>query len=139
MSIERLQTIARLLPYALREQVVGYARSVATAAPEIAEAAGVRLTDRMRDDLTFVAGLRKLYGICASSYWAVDGAASFLSQRDVASVRMGSTDYSRGGQFHLRLRQMLNDLDRLLEDHDLRPTVRSESYIDIARRLAHEP
>ena len=137
MAIEQLQAAVVALPYNLREQVLGYARSVDAAAPEIAREAGVVLTLYVRDQLAFIAGVRKLYAITASSYWAVDNAAQFLEQQDVAAVRVGRTDYSRGGQMHSGLRSTLEDFDRVVVQYDLRSNI-DAPYVDVVRRLANE-
>jgi hypothetical protein len=137
MSVQRVQRIAQRLPYSLREQVIGYARSVADVTAEIAEQAGVPMTASLRDQLALLAGLKKLYSISSAGYWAVDGAGAYLQRQDVSSVRIGSTDYSRGGDFHYALRTLLQDFDRFLAAHDLAELVAVDSYAELAQRLVN--
>jgi hypothetical protein len=137
MSIDRLQLAVQSLPYNLREQVLGYARSVDAAAPDIAREARIDLSPLIRDQLVFLAGLRKFYAICASSYWAVDNASAFLQLQDVGAIRVGRTDYSRGGELHTGLRVMLRDFDIILRQYDL-VGIADVSYTELLSRLANE-
>lgn len=114
MSIRIAQSLTRDLPYSLQEQVLSYARSVEAALPDIQAEAGVDLTEGEQEQILLLAALRKLHGICASSYWAVENAGAILARQDTWSVRIGGTSYSRGGDFHTALRVMLNDLETVL-------------------------
>jgi hypothetical protein len=137
MSLDRLQNVVRGLPYNLRDQVIGYARSVDAAAPDIAREADVELSRDLRDRLVFLAGVRKLYAICASTYWAVDNATAFLGRQDISSVRVGRTDYSRGGEIHAGLRALYRDFEAILGQYDLQAVV-DGSFPDLLILLAHE-
>ncbi len=137
MSIGRLQRALGPLPYSLREQIVGYARSVDAAAPEIARGANVQLSTDVRDRFVFAAGLRKYYALCASSFWAIDNAAAILETLDVGSVRVGRTDYSRGADMHVGLRRALADFDSLINQYDLL-MITNGSLTDLMSRLASD-
>lgn len=137
MSIARLQLALTRLPYGLREQILGYARTVDAAAPEIAREARVELDSRLREDLVFLAGLRKFYAICAASYWAIDNSTAFLRAREIERVLVGRTDYSRGGEMHRGLRGALADFDQILAQYELRD-IEDANYATLLSRLASE-
>jgi hypothetical protein len=134
--MDHLQRAFGELPYALREQVYGYARSVGESSREIAIDANIEWSPELHDRLVFFAGVRKLYGICASSFWAVDNAGAFMRRNDVNTVRVGGTNYSRGAEIHTGLRRMLSDFDGLLRDYDL-TMLTDFSYVELARRVTN--
>ena len=57
------------LPWILREQVLGYARSIEAALPDIFLNAGRRFDQAIANHVVLLLGIRKLYGIVAGSYW----------------------------------------------------------------------
>jgi hypothetical protein len=138
MSVRLVQQVVNSLPYAIREQVLGYARSVDFVALDIAADVGIQLTEAIRDQVALVAAVKKLYSICSASYWAVDGAGLFLQREGAESVRVGSTDYSRGGGFHLSLRRLLASFDVLLAEQGMSDIVSTGSYGEIILRLSNE-
>lgn len=121
----------------LREQVIGYARTVDAASSEIAREARIEWTPSLRDDLVFVAGLRKFYSICASSFWAIDNATAFMRDQQVSRVRVGRTDYSRGSPLHAGLRAILRDFDLILQQYQI-GRIADVSYVELIQRLANE-
>lgn len=125
MSIALLSSTLKELPYSLREQVLGYAESVAAAAPSIAAEVGIDPSQQRVDELVFLAGIRKLYGLVASSYWALDNSTSLLTTSGVHSVRVGTQDYSRGSSLHTSLKDLFEALDHVLEREGLR------EYLDL--------
>lgn len=135
MSLKQLETIIAPLPYNLRDQISGYARSVSAALPEIAKEANVEMTDAIEDKLVFFAGLSKLYSLCAAFFWAIDNAGYFLEQNAVTSVRAGSMDYSRGSAFHKQMHEMLSDIENILRKYELLADAANPSYVDLARRF----
>lgn len=138
MSIQLLKKILAPLPYTLKEQVLGYARSVDVALPEIATEASVELTSELTDKIVFFAGISKIYSICSASYWAVDNACHFLEQSDVVSVRSGSTYFSRRSDFHQELKTMFHDIEQILEKENLLTFAANPSYAELLKRLADE-
>lgn len=114
MSVSLLASTLQDLPYSLREQVIGYAESVSAAAPTIAASVDVTLSPQLSDQLVFLAGVRKLHGLVASSFWALDNATSLLALSEVRSVRVGALDYSRGSPLHTSLRELLDALELAL-------------------------
>ncbi|MEQ8690197.1 MAG: hypothetical protein RIC89_05085 [Pseudomonadales bacterium] len=137
MSLHALEEVLSDLPYALREQVFGYARSIDVVSEEICRNAGVQPSSKLLDQLVFVAGLRKLFSIVDSNYWIIDNAGALLSQTaDVGQVRIGSTDFSRRGQYHLALEQMRRDFLSLLDENSISEFVVESDYQEIARMLA---
>lgn len=135
MSLDRLATAIEPLPYSLKEPIFGYARAVEQAAPSIARGAGIELSDSLSDALVFAAGVRKYYAFCHSAFWAIDNSARFLHSQEVDRVRVGRTDYSRGGELHRELGRALQDFDAVLRDHRLQVAT-DGSLADLLLQLA---
>ncbi len=84
------------------------------ASHDISREAEIDLTEELRDQLVLVAGIRKLYAICSSSYWLLYNSTKLLGS-EVAGIRVGGTTFSpEGGQFQ-RLSGLLQSLDMVLE------------------------
>lgn len=137
MSLRYVNKFAPSLPYTLREQVLDYARSVDQASLNISKDAEIELTEELQDQLVLVAGVRKLYAICSSSYWLLYNSTRVLGNGN-AGIRVGNTTFSReGGQF-LNLFNLLRDLETVLEEQGLNRDVIQQPYPDILRFLANE-
>lgn len=135
MSYRKLQETVKGLPWALEEQVLGYARSVDEALPEIFKEAGRAFDRAIGDQIVFLAGVRKLHSIVASSYWTLDNSGRLLETLDVSSIRAGSLDLSRGGALHARLASLVNSLEKALEKHDIRQYI-GVDYATLVRTLS---
>ena len=134
MSLALLASTLEDLPYALREQVIGYAQSVKSALSSIAQDAGIPISQSVGDQVVFLAGLRKLHGIVASSYWALDNSTTLLLRSDIDRVRVGGQDYSRGSEYHQSLKSVLDNLESALLKHDVKRYL-SMPYSDLVREL----
>jgi len=120
VSYKELEETVKGLPWALEEQVLGYARSVDDALPEIFREAGRAFDRALADQVVFLAGLRKLHSIVAGNYWTLDNSGKLLETLDVSKIRAGSLDLSRGGDLHVRLESLVKSLERALEKNDVR-------------------
>jgi hypothetical protein len=136
MSIRLVQQWTARLPYALREQVVGYARSVEQALPEIQDEAKVELASSDRDLVVFLAGLRKLYSLVSSSYWTVENAGEILTRHGAGAARSGNTYYSRDSELFVGLRQALDEMQTLLREHAIEEELLLTSYTDLVKWIA---
>ena len=81
-----------------REDVIGYARSVDAALPEIFRDAGIAERPDLRDQLVLVAGAKKLHAICSSAFWILEHSLSGLKSADVQQIRMGGIYVARGSR-----------------------------------------
>ena len=125
------------LPYALADQVSGYARSVVGAAPNIFRDAGVKLNPASLERIEFIAGMRKLLSILESNYWVLDNAGALLpGQAENSQIRVGSSDLSRNGEYHQQLHKLLDGFRKILSERELLHTIRNMSYSEIAREIA---
>jgi hypothetical protein len=131
LSIEALEEITEVLPYGIREDILGYARSVRDALPEILAQAGLGRDPLLESKVIFVGGLKKLHALVSSSYWALDSALVGLSRSGVHEVRLGSISITRGSSLHLRLRQVLAELEDLLREGGILEAVRARSYSEV--------
>jgi hypothetical protein len=114
MSLRYVEGFADRLPYALRVQVVDYARSINDAAEDIFTEAKRKMTDELRDQLTLLAAIRKLHAICSSSFWILYNSAELLGP-NVSAIRAGSRIYSPATRDFAALQMLLNNLDETLE------------------------
>jgi len=96
MSLELVEEFAQQLPFRLREDVIGYARSVQAAVPDIFREARMTLDQGLADQLVFVAGIKKLYAICSGTFWILDNSLHSLQQAQAYEIKVGSMRISRG-------------------------------------------
>lgn len=125
MIPKELQNTVEGLPWSLREQVIGYARSVDDALPAIFREAKRDFDSALGDQVVFFAGIKKLYSIVGSSYWALDNSGKLLETLDVSSISAGGLDLTRGGDLHHRLKALVHSLDKALEKNNVR------QYLDL--------
>jgi len=130
MSLELVQEFAQQLPFRLREDVVGYARSVQAAVPDIFREAGITLDQRLAGQLVFVAGIKKLYAICSGTFWILDNSLHSLQHTQTYEVKIGSMRISRESREYEQLRDLLNDLDNTLAEQRLGEIVHVSSYTE---------
>ena len=133
MSVASVQAWAARLPYNLQEQVVGYARSVESALPEIQAEAGVELRANERDTLVLLAGLRKLYSLVYSSYWAIENTGSILSHLGSTQIRSGGTFYSPGSELYIGLRIALEEMQGIIRESEVDERTLMGPYDRLAR------
>ncbi|MBI4382301.1 MAG: hypothetical protein HY574_14075 [candidate division NC10 bacterium] len=137
MSLAILEQITRELPAKLSGDVVSYAKSVEAALPEIFRTADVRRTDELARQLVFIAGVKKLYSICSSSFWILENSLHAL-RHQAQEVRLGSLIVSRGSPYFRRLQQLQTDLVEILSEQGLFEFMELGSYSEIVRRLSRE-
>lgn len=135
MSIALLSSTVAELPFALREQITGYAESVKLALPAIFADAGVTTRQDVSDQVVFLAGIKKFYSLVASNYWALDNSASLLQSADVTRIRIGAQDFSRGGQLHSSLRSALEAVENILAREEIKEFL-DLSYVELVQQLA---
>jgi len=120
MIPKELQNTVEALPWSLRDQVIGYAKSVDDALPEIFRETGREFDRSLGDQLVFFAGVKKLYSIVGSCYWALDNSGKLLESLEVSTIRAGGLDLTRGGSLHTRLLALVTSLDIALEQNNVR-------------------
>src|SRR5262245_6012058 len=119
MSLSALRNTVVELPRVIADQVLGYAESVEQELPSIFAQSGRQFDHTLADQLVFLAGVKKLHAIVASSYWTLDNSATLLAGLNVDNIRIGEFDYSRGGALHRTLRDLLDNLENVLAVHNL--------------------
>lgn len=136
MSLTLLSSTVSELPFALREQILGYAESVKHALPTIFADAGIaNIRQEVADHVIFLAGIKKLHSLVASNYWALDNSASLLQAADVKSIRIGSRDFSRGGELHTSLKSALQEVENILSRLEIMDLL-DLSYVELVQQLA---
>lgn len=138
MSVPQLIGMLQGLPPALKDQVVEYARAIESAADDIFQDAGIQRDSALTSKLVIIAGVRKLYAIVESNYWIIEHAGMLLERTTQSSaVRVGSTDFSRGGEYHRTLERMRLEIGNAIEDAGLAPYVYQSGYKEVVRELAN--
>jgi hypothetical protein len=138
MSLKRVEEFTESLPYRLREEVLGYARSVQDALGDIFREARMRSDAELGNQLVFLAGIKKLHAICGGTFWILDNSLTSLAQVDTYEVRVGSLRISRGSKEYRQLRDLLNDIEVVLAQHEITELVQLRSYAEILRLLRNE-
>lgn len=138
MSLERVQELVQELPPRLRDDVVAYARSVESAAPDIFREARIAFDPRLADQLVFLAGVKKLYAICSGTYWILDNSLHSLQKAETYEVKIGSLRISRGSKEYGQFQALLGDLDEILMKQELYELVQVSSYVETLHRLRDE-
>jgi hypothetical protein len=138
MSIERVQSLLGEFPTNLSDPVIGYAESVRAALPDILHEAGVSPDQVLEDEIVYIAGIRKLYGIVSSTFWTLQKALAKLDQREIPTVRVGGHRYSFQSPEYRRLELLHGSLRLLLEEENLMRFMQQTNYAGIVRALADE-
>jgi hypothetical protein len=120
MSYRELEETVMDLPWLLKEQVLGYARSVDEALPAIFHESNRSFDRALADQIVFLAGIRKLHSIVSGNYWALDNSGKLLESLEVTKISAGSHDLSRGGELHQLLGSLIKSLENALDKNDVR-------------------
>ena len=137
MSIASLAATTEDLPAPIRDQVIGYARTVYDAARDISEQAGVPYSSELANQLAFFAGIRKLYSLVASCYWTLDNSAHLLKLQNLGGIHIGSRDLSAGSEYHRTLRNAVDAMDQELQRLNVRGYL-DLPYDKLAQALCHD-
>ena len=137
MSMHAVADIAQDLPRPIAAEVLGYARSVQSALPEIFQDAGISEDRELGDRLVLIAGFKKIRSLISSQFWTLDSSLHLMREADVAAVRIGSLEISRGSDYHRRLQEAVRELDQILADADVTELLEIRSYSELALRLRH--
>ena len=138
MSLELVFQFTERLPFKIREEVLGYARSVEDALDEIFRDAEIKSDRELGDQLVFLAGVKKLHAVCTCTFWILENSLTSLQQSGTYQVRIGSLKISRNSREYKQLADLLNDLELLLSRHGLTDFVRLRSYAEILQALRDE-
>lgn len=138
MSLRAVQSFCEPLPRALRDQVVGYARSVSDAFFNIAREAQVRPHGNLQNQLVFVAGIKRLYSLLRADYWLVENAISLLKSYDVDGFQLGRQTLAGDTPEHRDILAAYQELRGYLEEEGLWHLVQMNSYPEILKELDSE-
>src|SRR5262245_54722120 len=135
MSMRALSEIAETLPRPISEDVIGYARSVQSALPEIFREARIPDDPNLGDRVVLLAGLKKLESILSSHFWTLDNSLRLMEEAKVRSVRIGQKEISRGSDYHQGLYEAIRELEEVFAKEDLSELLHLRSYSDMLSRL----
>lgn len=135
MGLQDVRDLVSDLPRSLGDQIIGYAESVERSLPGIFDEAGRRQTPKLSRQVVFIAGLKKLHWLAASSYWTLDNSGRLLQSMDVHSIRIGRADVSRGSDIYQELKELVDTLERTLRDKQVMGYLMM-SWPDLVNELA---
>lgn len=119
MSLKSVREMVSGLPRSLGDQVVGYAESVERALPEMFREARRKRTEKLANQVVFIAGLKKLHWLVASSYWTLHHSSNLLGSMDVDHIRIGRTAVSKGSEVYEELHRVTKELEVVLSNNDV--------------------
>jgi len=135
MIPQPLRVVTEELPWRLRQDVEGYVQSVSAAAPEIFSEVRVRFTDELNEQFLFAVGMKRLWALVNGSYWLLDNSLTLGERNEVTSYQVGSAYQRRGGDLHVALRTLRNDLHAYFAEHELDDIVEARSPREVLARL----
>lgn len=140
VSLRDVEQFAQELPHVIADDVVLYARSVRDALPDIFREANVEPSERISDQVVFIAGVKRLEAICSSNLWTLDNALSNLAKAHSDSVgrievRIGSLSVSRNSEYYQNLATLNRGLQLLLQRLEISDLVAMNRYVDIVKEL----
>jgi len=138
LDFDALTRTVECLPPALKDQVLGYARSIGATAPQIFRDAGVNISSMASGRLVFFAGIRKLYSIIESSHWILDNAGAILERQNLYRIQVGGSDFSRNGEYHRELKTLKRGFDRFLHEQGLEEYIEIRCDAELARAIVNE-
>jgi len=140
MSLALVHAFAEELPPRLRDSVIGYARSVQDALPDIFRDAELRQDQGLADQLVLFAGIKKLYAICSGTFWILDNSLRSLREAQTyeVQVQVGSMRISRGSKEWTQLRDLLDNLEGILKEQRIQDMMFITSYAEVLHRLRDE-
>jgi hypothetical protein len=141
------------LPFRIRDNLEGYVLSIEQAAPEIFTAAGVDFTTELRDQLVFMAGVRKMWLLVDSQYQVLSRSLLVLEANQVALLQVGGTTYGSGRRVdgfttersadgvrataaYLEIQRFRDDFRTQLADMQLDVVVQISSLEELLQRIA---
>lgn len=101
----------------MRESILGYARTIEEAAPEIFKSAGIGYSEALSDQLILVAGIGKLWAQVNAQARILDSTIDILGRR--TRLRVGSAVYGRGTYDFRSVVGLRNDFMRFFRRLDL--------------------
>ncbi len=113
------QDFLNSLPFSLREEINGYGQSIYAVANDIIKEAGVRFTDELRDQLVFLACVRKLWAKSKTQFWILDNSLSLCRQNNISHIKMGGHLYGCDSEEYNEIRTFLRHFEELLRNLEI--------------------
>lgn len=136
---ENIRQLAAALPTSLRDQVTSYVAAVHEASPAIFRDAGVPVDHTMLDQLLVIAAIRKIFGIIATSFWAVDNSLRIDRSASHESVRIGGSVYRPGSESYEGLKDLFRGIETMLAEQGMMRLVQARNYSEVLQELALGP
>lgn len=136
MSRTRLLAALEALPRGLADQLDTYMRFIEEVAPSIFDDTAVPFDLVLRDQLVFLAGVRRLWALVNSQYRMLDESLDMLRATDIDAVRVGSSLFGRNTGDYVALRELRMSLRNELRRLDILPFIDAPTVSDILLRLA---
>jgi hypothetical protein len=139
LSLARLHSTIRDLPYGLREQIIGFATYIDDASDDLLDLAGITEPSRNQiDELVYIAGLWRLWQIINSLFSLLDNSLSLLQSNNLTGATLGDSDigYRMGGQLYSRTSTQYSMLAGLRADLSATLISQQLGFVPAARNIA---
>jgi hypothetical protein len=136
VSLRLLSEATQELPYALREQALGFAMYVEDGMEEFAAAAGVGdVTDAQTNEVVFLAGLWRLWRTISGQTGLLDLSLDLLNEHGTETIQLGGSTYSRGSIDYQVLVELQAGLREFLLTQQLGSVLFASSVADLIRQV----
>jgi len=136
MSRAAFRRVIANLPPRLRDQLDGYVQTVEMHASDIFDDAGVPITPERRNQLVFIAGVRRLWALVDGQYELLHNTLDTLGGQEVDAISIGSTVYAPGSPEYRRVRLLRDQLRERLQELGALDYVQAGTLADIPPMLA---
>ena len=137
MSLLKLRDATRELPYALQDQILNYASYAEDSADELFESTGIpEPTVALAGQLAYIAGLWRLWQAINSQLSLLNNSVALIADQGGEGVRIGSRLYRPGSYEYGMLRNLRDELKRVLVSQDLGIVTAARSLGELAAYVA---
>jgi hypothetical protein len=138
VSLELLDQMLEPLPYALRDQITGYANAIDESGEDIFATAQVPFDRTLLDRVVFLAGVCRLWTLVDWQFSILSNSLSILSSSQVEGFAIGRRRLDRQSQEFVDLDRMRTELLRRIRDLDCERYVALRSVQEILLLLREE-
>lgn len=91
--------------------------------------------EEFNERFLFAVGMKRIWAVVNGSYWLLDNSLTLGERNEVTSYQVGSAYQRRGGDLHLALRTLRNDLHSYFVEQELDDVVEARSPREVLARL----
>lgn len=114
-----LESVTSQLPFTLRQDIEGYARTLQDAETDIYRDADVSLKEVPSERFLLVTVVWRLYSQVEGQRWVVQNSLEVASEYSASGISAGRFRYSRGSEDVSEIRELHTSFERWLHNRDL--------------------